>query len=739
VSEPVLPGRTIAFGDQPPSIEDAIRLHEQGRWREAERIYEALLGVGSNHYEVLLHLGALRAQQGRLGIAVELLQQAIALDPDDAESHSRLGEVLVAMDRNEEAVVACDRALAIDTEDALTHYNRGAALQALDHPADAVAAYEQAIAIERQFPAAHYNLGTALQALGKNDAAMAAYAGAAALKPDYAQAHASLARIQAFLGRHEAAIASFEKALAIEPDDLTILLGLAAAFAKLARHDEAIACFERALAIKPDQLQAHLGLGDVMRSRGRNDNALVHYERALSLMPGSAEILNNVGNALAALGRHDEAVTRYEQALVLTPDFAMLHHNLACSLEALNETRGALASYERALALNPELVNAHIGIGNVLRELGRFDEAHRAFETVIGIDPKRVAAYHGLGVSKRLAAGDPNLAALEAFAREPSSLLEEDSIFLHFALAKAYDDLGQHERSFAHLLEGNGMKRRQLAYDEANSLGFMDRCRDFFTPELLCEKAGHGAPSRLPIFIVGMMRSGSTLVEQILASHPQVFGGGERPHFEKSLIATLQRVGIRYTPTYLEAVRALDDTWIDTLAARYLRALTAVAPTATHITDKLLGNFINVGLIHLALPNARIIHTSRDPLDTCLSCFSNLFNAPIPYVYDLGELGRYYRTYERLMAHWHKILPEGVMIDVRYEDVVDDLEGQARRIVAHCGLEWDNACLDFHRTERPVRTASVAQVRQPIYASSVGRAQPLLAMLRPLIEALGEG
>ncbi len=546
----------------------------------------------------------------------------------------------------------------------------------------------------------------------------------------------SLAGIQALLGHNEAAVVSFEKALEIEPGDLTNLLGLAGVLKKLAQHDRAIACLQRAAATKPDDPRAHAGLGDAMRAARRNADAVAHYERALSLQPDSVAILNDLGTALAALGRHDQAVARYQQAFALTPDVAILHHNLACSLDMLNETHRALVHFERALALKPDLVDTQIGLANVLRELGRFDEAHRAFETVIDIDPSKIAAYYGLGVSKRFAAGDPNLAALEAFAREPSSLSEEDGILLHFGLAKAYDDLGEHERSFAYLLEGNRMKRRQLAYDEAKTLGFMDRCRNFFTPDLLREKAGYGDRSRVPLFIVGMMRSGSTLVEQILASHPQVFGGGERPFFEKSLVATLRSAGIRHTPAYLEATRALDDNWIGTLAAGYLGALTPLAPTAPRITDKLLGNFIHVGLIHLALPNARVIHTTRDPIDTCLSCFSKLFSAPIPYAYDLAELGRYYRAYERLMAHWHNVLPDGVMIDVRYEDVVDDLEGQARRIVAHCGLEWDDACLAFHRTERPVRTASVAQVRQPIYASSVGRAQPLLTMLRPLIGAL---
>jgi tetratricopeptide (TPR) repeat protein len=331
-----------------------------------------------------------------------------------------------------------------------------------------------------------------------------------------------------------------------------------------------------------------------MRARARNDATVVHYERARLLRPDGAEILNNLGNALAALGRHDEAVVRYELAIVLTPDLATLHHNLATALEVLHRTHEALIHYERALALKPDLTDAQLGISNVLREFGRFDEAHRAFEAVIESNPGKIAAYYRLSVSKRFAPEDPRLAALETFAREPASLSDDDRMYLHFALSKAHDDLGRHERSFAHLVEGNRMKRRQFAYGEANALGFMDRCCDFLTPDHFRKKAGRGNPSQAPAFIVGMMRSGSTLAEQILASRPQIFGGGERPHFEKSPIATPQGAGVRHTPSYLAATRALGDPWIGVLAAHYLQALTTAAPAAPRITDKLLGNFINV-------------------------------------------------------------------------------------------------------------------------------------------------
>lgn len=789
-----------------PSLDDAISLQERGRWREAERIYQALLNAGNDRYAVLVQLGLLRAQLGQSDAAIELLQQAIGEEPDDPDAHMQLGAVLLAANRAEEAVVACDRALALDPDDPQAHYNRGAALYALDRPADALAAYERAIAIERRFPAAHYNLGVALRALGRLEDAATAFAEAVSVKPDYVQAYIALAGAHLLLGRHEAAIASFDAALAIEPansgallglagallkvsrheeavgwfertigaapgdpqaysglagclaalgrhaeaaaafetaleiepSNIALLLGLAASQAKLSRHDQAIATYRKAIATARDNPQAYLGLGDVLRAQGRNAEAIAHYERALLLAPKNAEALNNLGIALAAVGRPEEAVTQYREAIALLPDLALLHNNLGTALEALGETEAALASYERALSLNPELSEARLGFATVLGHLGRFADARPIFEGMLasGTTSTKIRAFYGLGVSNRFAADDPHLAAAEAFAGEPASLSQEDRMHLHFGLAKAYDDLGQRERSFGQLVEGNRLKRDQITYAEAEVLGFMRRCRGFFTDEFFREHAGQGDSSQVPVFIVGMMRSGSTLVEQILASHPSVFGGGERPFLEKALIATLNDAGVRYAPDYMDRIGSLDAGWIGRLAERYLQALTAAAPPARRITDKLLGNFAHIGLIHLALPNARIIHTRRDALDTCLSCFSKLFAAPIPYTYDLAELGRYYRTYERLMDHWRRVLPDGLMLEVQYEDVINDLSGAARRIVEHCGLEWDEACLAFYRTERPVRTASVAQVRQPIYRRAVGRARGLERQLRPLIDAL---
>jgi hypothetical protein len=306
---------------------------------------------------------------------------------------------------------------------------------------------------------------------------------------------------------------------------------------------------------------------------------------------------------------------------------------------------------------------------------------------------------------------------------------------LDFALGKAYADLKDHRRSFEHLLAGNAAKRATIGYDERAAFALFDRIEATFTRELMQAKAGGCDPSNMPIFIIGMPRSGTTLVEQIIANHPAVYGAGELQTFNNVLLTVRGPDG--NSVPYPDFVPALDTDALRLIGAAYLAEVRKLAPGGKRITDKMPSNYYFAGLIKLALPNASIIHTLRDPVDTCISCFSKLFSAEQNHTYDLGELGRYYKRYERLMAHWRRVLPAGSILEVRYEDVVADLEKEGRRIVAHCGLSWHDDCLSFHKTDRPVRTASATQVRQPIYNSAVGRWRVYEQHLGPLLDALG--
>jgi len=404
------------------------------------------------------------------------------------------------------------------------------------------------------------------------------------------------------------------------------------------------------------------------------------------------------------------------------------------SVRALNRPDEALASYNEALALKPDYVEAYENKGNILTEFGRFDEAVIVLQRAIKLAPRRTRAYYALTRIKALAQDDPYLLAMEELARDLPSLTPDEQIELNFALGKAFADIGDEERSFRHLLDGNKWKRKQTDYDEETTLRFLDRMRTVFTDELIRGKKGGGERSSIPVFIVGMPRSGTTLVEQILASHPKVFGAGEINTFVHAIMGLGGRPSEAWRSP--EVVSTMTAEQLHELGASYVARVRNLAPGAERITNKMLDNFRFVGLIQLALPNARVVHMRRDPIDTCLSCFSKLFAGDLSYTSDLGELGRYYRAYQTMMTHWRRVLPQNVMLEVEYEEVVADLEGQARRIVAHCGLEWDSRCLDFHQTKRQVRTASVTQVRQPIYKSSVGRWRAYESFLKPLLTEL---
>lgn len=423
-------------------------------------------------------------------------------------------------------------------------------------------------------------------------------------------------------------------------------------------------------------------------------------------------VLNNLSVLYIQTGRYEEAVALTKEVLKFKTEASKACNDLYSTL----------------------YVDAHNHLATALGILGRPHEARQIIETAISLAPSRIDLYATLVKLKQFAEGDLHLATMEKLAQQITTLTGEEQMRLHFALGKALADLGRHEQSFGHLLAGNMIKRRQIVYDEEKILRSFDRTREAFTPKLMQANVSRGDPSSAPVFIVGMLRSGTSLVEQILASHPHVFGAGEVDYFAD---AVNRLCGSAPTPLGLgDEVPIVVGAQLRQLGTAYLARISAAAPVAQRITDKMTQNFRFAGLIHLALPNARIIHCRRNPIDTCLSCFSKLFDGYHPYAYQLEELGRFYRGYERLMEHWRSVLPQGVMLDVDYEDLVTDFELHARRIVAHCDLEWDDRCLAFYKTQRPVPTASMAQVRQPIYRRSIGRWRPYETMLGPLLEAL---
>ena len=717
-----------------PRFDQALALFRGGRLPEAERVARHLLADEPSNAQTLHLVGVILSQQGKNSEGLCFIDAALQIELGLAALHNSRGNVLVALQRFDEALASFERAIGVDPEYAVAFGNRGNVYHELGRFDEAIASYDKSIALAPEDAEAFYNRGSSLQKLKRLDEAIASYDRAIALRSDYADAFSNRGTVLQELGQYIEAVTSYDRAIALNPNFPEALCNRGSAFQKLKRFDEAIVSYNEAIALKPNFPEALCNRGSALQELKRFDEAIASYNEAAALKSNFAQSFNYRGTALKELKRFDEALVSYDKAIAVRPDYAEAFNNRGIVLAELQYWDEALASLETALALKPDLADAYNNMGGVLEHLGQLQRAQECYQRAIRLDPNLAAVYVNLVDFKKFTKGDPDLAAIEALAAKTDGLSKTDRIPLDFALGKAYGDLRDYKRSFTHFLAGNAAKRATISYDETSTLALFDRIESIFTPELIAQKSGSGNRSRLPIFILGMPRSGTTLIEQIIASHPMVYGAGEVPIFRD--VVSGMRGADRQTIPYPEVVPILNPQAFRQIGTRYIDELRRLARRGERVTDKMLSNYHFVGLIHLALPEAKIIHSVRNPLDTCISCFSKLFTGELNYTYDLGELGRYYQRYERLMAHWRHVLPAHSILEVCYENVIGDLEGQARRIIAYCGLPWDSRCLTFHKTNRPVRTASATQVRQPIYSTAVGRWRVYEEYLKPLLQAL---
>jgi len=529
-------------------------------------------------------------------------------------------------------------------------------------------------------------------------------------------------------GRLAAAEQGYRRVLANDPDYPDALHFLGLLRHQLGKSDEAVALIRRAIARKPDFAGFHFNLGNVLREAGQAEAAVESYREADRLAPGSPSTLNNLGNALFDRGRPDQAVDTLQRAVAIDPDFAEAHLNLGYALRETRRSEAADHAFDRALALDGTLVGAHVGRGVGAQLRGEFAAAEKSFRRALAIDPDDADAIYNLAMLGGLTVGDPDVERLEALA-DAGTLPPDRQIELHFALGKLYDDDGDTERAIGHFQAGNGLRYGQAPYDETEIADLVSACRSVFTPDFFAQRRALGNRSERPVFIVGMPRSGTTLVEQILASHPQVHGAGEL-----GIIGNMAEK-LPDGASYPAGLIGLEKAQLDELSNSYL-SLTGGDGETVRTTDKMPDNFRWLGLIAILFPLARIIHCRRDPIDNCLSCYFQLFKRQHAYAYELETLGLYYRRYDELMDHWRRVLPLPIF-ELRYENLIADQESVTRALVEFNGLPWDDRCLAFQELEREVRTASVWQVRQPIYTHSVGRWRRYERFLRPLIAALG--
>jgi tetratricopeptide (TPR) repeat protein len=536
------------------------------------------------------------------------------------------------------------------------------------------------------------------------------------------------------LGRADEAIKHFKAALKIQPNIPELRNGLGILYKDKGDKDAAEKEFLEAVQLRSGFAQAHYNLGVLYLEQERRGAAIKHYKEAIRADARFTDAYIALAQIHKDLSIAEKALPLYEEALRQRPGNHGLMLEYAEVLQEAGRTEEALQIAHQALALAPEDdVPTLVSMGQLLLNAGDHAEAQEFCRKVLAINPDAVGMLCNIANARKFQEGDPEIAEMKQ-ALEREELPDEVRGNLHFSLGKVYNDCKQYDQAFRHYLSGNHIRRQSVEYHRDRQQEYIDRLISFFDHTLFADRTYPGLESDLPIFIVGMPRSGTTLTEQILSSHPQVFGAGELGDMNRILHHLVRLAG--KDSEYPDALKNLDAEVLDAVGNRFLDNLRAYDPDVRHVTDKMPHNFMHLGLIAYLLPKARIVHCRRNPLDNCISIFFQNFKGEHAYKWDLGDLGDYYRLYERLMQHWEQVLPNP-MFEVRYEEMVANQEELSRRLIEFCGLEWDDACLEFYKSERSVKTASHWQVRQPIYQSSAERWRRYEDHIGPLVEALG--
>ena len=513
------------------------------------------------------------------------------------------------------------------------------------------------------------------------------------------------------------------EAARLQPFNAAVHSDLGLAYLYCRRPSEAVPWLKRSLALRPNFAATHYHLGTALEETGDDAEALAAFRRAIALNPKMAKAHARVATFLVARGARTEAAEAYERAAAAAGDTISGQLFRVRASMARDRTEEAEERARRLVDRNPASAEAHRQLGHLLGETGHFDEAVKHLERAIALQPRSVSDYYGLVICRRLTEADRPLISRMRSRLEDSDLSDPDRMSVNFALGKALDDLEDHAGAMRHFDAANRIRYRFCRFDRNELERQIDQLIARFTREFFADNRAVGSDDATPVLVLGMPRSGTTLTERIISGHSLVGGGGELDFWT------------RRGPTLVTAATDTLAAAADSLQGDYRRALRAISADALRVTDKMPFNFLWLGLIHLNFPNARVVHCRRDPIDTCLSIYTNHFSTRWEFSADRGDLVFYYRQYLRLMDHWRSVLPPDRLIDVDYEELTADPEGSARRLIAFCGLDWEPACLEPERNRDRVRTASVWQARQPIYCRSVERwrrYEPWLGELREL-------
>jgi len=715
-------------------LSTALQHHQSGQLQEAEKAYRAVLDLEPNHPDALHLLGVLAHQVGQSAVAVQLIHQAIQQRPDFPEAYCNMGVALKSLGQLDDAATTYELALKFRPDYAEAHYNYGLTLSLLARPQEAAEALAEAVRLHPNFADAHNNLGNVLRGLGRCEEAVAAYRKTLQLQPEHAEAYCNLGLAHLESGELAEAEDACRRAVQLRPDLREAYSNLGVVLAERGKHDEAIAVHIQAVDVAPDDPESYYNLGAALQTQRKFDEARDAYSHVLEIDPEHVQTLNNLASVLREQGELCDAISMWKRVVNLSPDFADAHGNLGVALLEDGHEEDAVDSLRQAVELNPESANLQNSLGQALQNLGQLDDAVARFERALQLDPENAQVWFRWATAKKYTPSDqPSVAKIEQLANQ-SDRDDNDRSTLYFALGKIHDDCEQWEAAFRSYNHAN-----QLANVHFDAQAWMEHIDAIIaaTPKTRSSVPTTSDPSAeakpRPVFIVGMPRSGTTLVEQILASHSEVFGAGElaaRGTPMSQLSATIGRHS-----GFPKDGSDWTGEMIETMRNEYLGRIAEVGNGASLVTDKSPGNFIYLGAIATLFPDAVIIHCRRNPMDVCLSCYFQKFTYGQEFSFSLDGLAVYYRQYERLMDHWRQQLA-GRIHEVQYEELVAEQERMSRDLVTACDLPWHEACLQFHKATRSVQTASNWQVRQPIYKSSVERWRNYAPFLKGLAQKL---
>lgn len=682
----------------------AAQLQSEGKLEQAKIILNSILDAEPAHAYALHLSGVIAYQIGKMTLGIQLIQQAINSNSTIALFHTNLGEMHRQLKNIPLSIQYGQRAVSLDPNSAIALSNLGIAFYDSKQYEQAENCHQRALYINPKLACSLNNMGS----------------------------------IYKINGNIPQAIAFYQAAMTASPFFVDPLNNLGVLYLQQQEFKQALECLHRAITLVPSFTDAHCNMGLVLIGLDQCEEALVYFEKALKLTPDYAEAY--YGMAKMYLHQYDflESEKYAHKAIAINPQQVEFYQLLAEIYQEQGKNAESLIYLDHAISIDPSVSSLYISKGNVFMEIGEISKAEDQFLKITD-NPDinvRTLAYYCLTQLYQSEVNHSHIKSLLWMADHIQDISPPKQAYVYFALGKCHDDLGEHKKAFTYFQKGCDLKRQRITYHMTEQAHLTHKITNIFTEEKIEYLRTFAHASTLPIFIIGMPRSGTTLVEQIIASHPDVYGAGELAHLNNIIQWPMDLDNIKLH--YPENILHLSSDDYRMMTEKYLSYLMHISSDKIRITDKMPNNFIALGLIHALFPNAKIIHVKRNPIDTCLSCYTKLFSKGHYYSYDLEELGKYYLYYEMIMNHWRRILPSHAWLDIHYEDITCHLEEKAKQLIAYCDLTWDPTCLTFYQSKRNIRTASFMQVRQPVYKSSVNRWRHFENELKPLIKILNQ-